>query len=522
MKITKAHILKFRGFKDVEFQLGSHLTAVAGQNGTQKTTLLGILSQTFALTDKENPIVKNKEKPLCGGDYRSDFSGKFKLSPTFDKPKEHEWTLFLDNEEEGFTIESMPRTSQSEDIRFWKKGDRSKGSGYIQAPVIYLSLGRLLPMVEDHGLNESDQVQLSDQEFQFYKEWHDKILKITKDELTTANYLASKAKNTLGANTAYYDWKMNSAGQDNIGKIILAVLSFKRLQDKYPKIYNGGVLVIDELETTLYPASQIALVDFLNRFAKKFDFQVLFTTHSLNILNKVCEMQDNIKRENQVKVIFLEKKDNTIKVLDSVSYTAIQHKLNISLELIKPNSKVNTFTEDEEAKIFAKAILKNSRTKYLKFLNVKMGCDNYIELVRIKLIGFNFPESLIILDGDVNADKRALNKANKFKNFLILPKNQSPERELADFLYNLSDESEHWDKITPGYTHQLCFKNITYKEVYNDRKKAKAWFNEQKEFWGRNSSRLINIWIKENQEEVDKFLVSFDNKVKEFKKAIGE
>ena len=37
MKITKIHIDRFRGFRDQEFELGSRITIIAGQNGTQKS-----------------------------------------------------------------------------------------------------------------------------------------------------------------------------------------------------------------------------------------------------------------------------------------------------------------------------------------------------------------------------------------------------------------------------------------------------------------------------------------------------
>src|SRR5690606_18235390 len=143
MIINSVHIKKFRGFNDVQFQLGTNLTVIAGQNGTQKTTLLGIISQPFTITDKANPLYG--EKPLCGGNYKSLFSEKFKLSDSFDTPQNHEWTLKLNNETEPeFTVESIKRDSSSKTgIRFWRKGDRSKGSGYIQFPVIYLSLSRL-------------------------------------------------------------------------------------------------------------------------------------------------------------------------------------------------------------------------------------------------------------------------------------------------------------------------------------------------------------------------------------------
>ncbi|TOD07132.1 9-O-acetyl-N-acetylneuraminate esterase, partial [Vibrio parahaemolyticus] len=62
MIINKVHIEKFRGFENVDFSLGEHVTLIAGQNGTQKSTLLGILSQTFTIPRKDHPF--SNEKPL--------------------------------------------------------------------------------------------------------------------------------------------------------------------------------------------------------------------------------------------------------------------------------------------------------------------------------------------------------------------------------------------------------------------------------------------------------------------------
>ena len=67
MKITHIHIERFRGFQNEDFEVGSLLTAIAGQNGTQKSTLLGIITQTFTLKTEDSMRV---EKPLCGGSYR--------------------------------------------------------------------------------------------------------------------------------------------------------------------------------------------------------------------------------------------------------------------------------------------------------------------------------------------------------------------------------------------------------------------------------------------------------------------
>lgn len=103
MKITHIHIERFRGFQNEDFEVGSQLTAIAGQNGTQKSTLLGIVTQTFTLKP-EDPM--RAEKPLCGGSYISAFKDKFRLSPIFDRPKGHEWTISFDIGVDDFTVES--------------------------------------------------------------------------------------------------------------------------------------------------------------------------------------------------------------------------------------------------------------------------------------------------------------------------------------------------------------------------------------------------------------------------------
>lgn len=515
MIIKSIHIKKFRGFNDVQFHLGTNLTVIAGQNGTQKTTLLGIISQPFTITDKSNPLYG--EKPLCGGNYKSLFSEKFKLSDSFDTPQNHEWTLKLINEAEPeFTVESIKRDSSTKTgIRFWKKGDRSKGSGYIQLPVIYLSLSRLFPIGEDTSIDSSNEITLTPDEFKFYQDWHNKILIIPDVEMTSVDYLASKQKNTLGANTSYYDWKMNSAGQDNIGKILLAILSFKRLKEAHGNSYQGGILAIDELDATLYPASQLKLIDALRKFSSQLKIQVVLTTHSLNILEKVCEWQEDLKINGQIKVVYLQKVDEKVKAIDGISFDVIKNKLNVALaEKLKP-SKISVFTEDKEGEIFFRAIIKR-RSSVLQFLDCTLGCDNLIELARKKIVGFKYPESLIVLDGDVSAEASKMKRINQLDNFLVLPGNKSPERLLAEFLHNLSDESEIWDNIHSGYSKQHAFKDFSLREIQTNRDKAKDWFNAEKQYWGRICANVINPWIAANQSEVDSFLNNFDSLIEKY------
>jgi Predicted ATP-dependent endonuclease of the OLD family len=59
--LKEIRIQKYRGFNDVSLKVGKQLTVIAGQNGTQKTTLLGMLTQMFTL-DPKSPM--GGEKPL--------------------------------------------------------------------------------------------------------------------------------------------------------------------------------------------------------------------------------------------------------------------------------------------------------------------------------------------------------------------------------------------------------------------------------------------------------------------------
>lgn len=65
MLIKKIQIEKFRGFKNVEFDLGENITIIAGQNGTQKTTILGLLKTGVSRSlHPHYSILKNNRLPL--------------------------------------------------------------------------------------------------------------------------------------------------------------------------------------------------------------------------------------------------------------------------------------------------------------------------------------------------------------------------------------------------------------------------------------------------------------------------
>lgn len=513
MKITRVNIKRFRGFHEQEFELGSQLTAIAGQNGTQKSTLLGMITQTFSIP-KDNPMYG--EKPLCGGSYRSAFSDKFRLSPIFDKPKEHEWSLFFDNGQQ-FEIESIVRTGDP-NVRFWRKGSRDKGDGYIQFPTIFLSLKRLVPLAEENSV-KTDDTLLTPTEVEEFKELHNKIL-ISNTEITSTTGISSTNKQSVGVSTSLYDWNQNSMGQDNLAKILLALFSFKRLKDKYSS-YQGGILAIDELDATMYPASQVELLKVLRKYASDLNLQIIFTTHSISLLKVVDELCKEVKQRsetsNQIRMIYLKRSDENVLIKRDVDFNGIVLDLNVTAIAPRRNkNKITVYVEDKETELFVKAILK-TRSNCLKFVNATLPCSMLIEMVSKAVPAFCYPYSIIFLDGDVrkhNADMRKLANA---QNVLLLPGNESPERLLARFLFNISDSDALWGSLSLGYTKQVCFREISYEQIFalgeQGRQNAKRWFNLQLQYWGKGGVKVLNPFFSKIQQDVDTFKEEYEKMI---------
>lgn len=505
MIIDRIDIAKFHGFKNVGFRLGRNITIIAGQNGTQKTTLLGLMSQAFTIA-KESEMYK--EKPLCGGSYKSGFKDKFNLSPKFDKPGEHEWTVSFLTDDEPYTVISMYRDKKKgDDIRFWQKGSREKGSGYPQYPVIFLSLKRLIPLAEESSMKTIDSIEITDQERLLFKELHNNIL-FCFDNILETNLVASPNKLTLGVTTDKYDWMQNSAGQDNVGKIILALLSFKRLFEQYKKTYKGGLLFIDELDATMYPGSQRKLLEVLNQYSNKYKIQIVFTTHSLTLLRLGYSMLQEAKSrkatENNFQIIYLEKKDGDIQIQEQFPYAAVENRIQNITSPKKTKHKVTVYTEDAEAISVIKALLNGTGCiSRLEFSKCKFGNGNLINLMQSKLPCFMFPSSIIVFDGDVKSDAKSMENLAKIRNnpnWLFLPTLFSPERWIANYLVNLSDNDPLWSSINLDYNRQVCFGDRKPEKIAQSRDVAKLWFQEQSSQYPYWTSKIIRHWIKASPE----------------------
>lgn len=507
MIIKSVHINKFRGLHEVDFELGSKITTIVGHNGTMKTTVLGILGQTFTISNKQHPMYG--EKTIDGYNFRSQFGEKFKLSGK-DKPGEHKWRLNLYPniyKNDYFEVHSILR-EKNEPIRFWSTEGRQAGTGYPQIPVYYLSLKRISPIGEE---NEFDYISnLNEEEKAFLELEYKDIMSNTENDEITVETIKSSQKYTASIHSTKIDALAISAGQDNLGKILIAVLSFKRLMDKYSKEYKGGLLLIDEIESTFHSLAQKRLIKRLYKYATDYKIQFIFTTHSPSIIKAVFFDKYN---KQEAKILYLKKEGGNIKSKKVNNIEDVILELSgIVGEKEAITSKITVFSEDDTALTFIKSLLNGGYKRKLQFSPCSIGAESYLELIRVKMQPL--ADSIIILDGDKNK-KEVISKIKKYKakTILFLPSNYCPEEMFYRFLFGLDENDVFWDSEIAGYDKIKCFANyptLIKRNASSDL--YKKWFNEQEKYWGKGNSRLYNYWKIVNTEEHIKFIQIFIEK----------
>lgn len=500
--IEQIDIKKFRGFEDVSIKFNKPVNAIIGKNGSMKTTLLGMLAHPFTLRTG----VMSSEEPLIGGrEFNSPMSDKFKFSDKFDIPGEHQWSLQVNTKiypKHTYTCVSERRTDNGK-LRFWSTEGREKNMNYIQCPVIYLSMKRLLPVGEEKRLQVNSS-QLSDEEKKFYASIHNKILISTEkiEDVQEVSSLNTNNKHTLGLTTDISDAWTISAGQDNVGRIVLAVLSMIRLKTKYPQEYKGGIICIDELESTLYPAAQEKLVEFMYDSAQKYNLQYFFTTHSMSVINFLKTGKYN----NRNSIIYLQKVGGKIRVTENPTLRDIENNLNVAAGKKTISSKIKVYCEDSIGIMYCKSFLPKQIKEKIEFVTgMDLPWTVYKTMYQHKVP--EFLNNIIVLDGDVKNQDLGWKKYPHNKNITFLPTLDAPERMIYNMIYNIDETDEFWDNSLSGYSKAVCFRN--YPNRIDNIDDIKMWFKEQKEYAGRAYSKFLNEWKNRNPELVEKFIEEF-------------
>ena len=443
--IKEIKIIQYRKLKNLSLSFSPKLNAISGTNGTCKTSLLHLIGNSLqAPTTKcdwlkdckclpvikaVNSVTNPKVESLTRGDQAYNDPAHGVKGPLFTVD-------YFDAASLDFR-----RHNSSQITRYAVKPKYTPGTKDTlpYCPVIYLGLSRLVPF----GEFQNDDA-LSNIKKKLPQVYLDEIARLYKG---FTNYEISynatkqmgdiKVRSEFSSNIEGIDSNTISAGEDNLSIILTALSSLKYY---YESIESNrlveSVLLIDELDATLHPAFQIKLLNLFREMAEAYKIQVVFTTHSLSLIEEM-----------------LSKKDNVLYLLDNVTSVAIMeepdiykikmHLQSLTHENIYADKVIPLFTEDDEARTILDILFSHYNNESEDFRNAcrffhqvhtNIGAENLVGIFTDSKLLRTTMRSICILDGDHNSD---------ISNCIIaLPGKKAPEQLLLDYAEQLYVEDD--------------------------------------------------------------------------------
>lgn len=515
MKAVRLHIEDFRQFNDCDIVIGNKLTAIAGNNGTGKSTILGLLANSSELRG---------HKTYIGKAYRGEFAELFSGSPDHDPTGRK---IRLDYLEHDVAKSVVFRTAwQNKGTRFRVIPKRQLPDGKtteskLESPVIYLGLSRLYPFgeVAEGALKRHTQHWDSDEDRNWFIDKYREILSIRSTSIESiSNFdIAHSRKHGTGVQTGSYGPAANSAGQDNLGQILMSVLSFKKLKHELGDEWDGGLLLIDEVDATLHPAAQRRLIDLLLKESGKHGFQVVFTTHSTVVLEYLVDKTGHFANSepNDIEIAYLTDANRKLEVKRNPSW----HTMTNDLFVRGPGGsapKVGVFSEDDEARWLMREIieaLSPTLMPHVDFIEAPFGCETLIQLYE-----HDYPymkDRIIVFDGDVTEEQIEKIPAHYRKeghNIVRLPGIVRPEKLIWDFLSGADESDSVWESLGRyDYTYRAIIENGPESNAYAryspERNKYKEWLKACEDDFKR--AGVVKCWSSANPDAAWQFINQF-------------
>lgn len=525
--VKSLRIKEFRAFQnEFELELAKNVTCISGHNAVGKSTILAVLSNCGELKSHEGTH-------LNGSSFRGEFADIIKGDEEFDSIGEKVTMLFSaipKSDGKKIYVKELTFRTTRQDGRYRLLPKKIKGIRETEAklswPTYYLGLSRLYPVGESKEVKKG--TNLDSETDKVIIETHSKILSISYGENSSARHIniRENTKKKIGIRTDSFSETANSAGQDNIAQIITTVLSFERLKEKLKEKYNGGLLLIDELDATLHPAVQKSLYDYLHKKSKELDLQIVFTTHSLTLIEHVYLSYKKSKVEDEVKIAYLRRRSNGVNVLYNPPPAVYERDLNDTyLDFPPATNKIKVITEDDSARWFIKKIIDyrqmNDKFPLLDFLEIDISWAHIIKLIVSDLEVYK--NYLAILDPDINKPEHIFKvreliegyplSVNEFtSNIFTIPspnnRNYNIEKMLWDYVTTISDIHILFDD--PSIQEWNWQQHLIKRDGIESDKYANLKENmKYKEWFKNNKYRLaivVRYWVNDYRTEVDEFL----------------
>lgn len=530
--IDRIKINQYRKLKNLEINLNKGINILAGTNGTCKTSILHIMSNSFQKIKKTNSIFKDSSCVDIINNVNNMINPKIETLTKGDKQynnpaKGISGTLFSVSYLDGTNLEFRRHNSQTLEgkSRFsvkpiYKKGNNEK---LPELPVIYLGLSRLCSYGEYQ--NDDDVRDIKKKLPDKYLEDINKIyccftgIQISYNGQQNMGDIKTRAD--FSSQYDGVDSNTISAGEDNLFIIITAIVSLKYYYESINSTRDvESILLIDEMDATLHPAYQIKLLNILKEFSQKYKIQIAFTTHSLSLLEEALSKKTNV-------IYLIDNIDSVINMEDVDIYKIKMFLKSVLKEDIYSSRKIPIFTEDEEARIFLKCLFEYFEKKFKeKFYGIpslfhlvqaNLSAESLSNIFKDSYLLRSTMRSICILDGDKNSD---------WNNCIIsLPGGKSPEELIFEHAQNLYDDinSNFWtNEVVQGAGYTKIYYRDTIKvdiisiaekisELEKSGQRTKGVRREENKKIFRKHGKFFRLvlinWINEdkNVSEVDNF-----------------
>lgn len=531
-KVVCLKIDTFRQFRGITIPFGDHVTIIAGQNGTSKSTLLGMLAQPFSFgvvrgktakkidassyTENYHGLKLHELKDLTGKSFMYDCDDVFRLSKEFDFGKEYQYETELslptgvgDNLPDNALLTKSRSRKEKERIigmRFvtGPGASHESGEGNFPHPVIYLGLNRLWPLAVTKKCTFSGDI-LSDEDIKWYVEKYNEILCLDEHDNNAKFMDTTEKRKFITPHSNTYDGESCSAGQDNLSQLLTAILSFRALKEKLGDRYQGGMLLIDELDATLHAFAQDKLLELLCSVSDELDLQIIATSHSLRLFEKAYQSQ--LKRD--IEILYLAKEDGRIVTREFSTYQEISDHLKVD-STPPPNkkpTKVSVVFEDKEGEFLFNQICGSKLHNYISRANASsLGAGQLKNLADMSKSLPTLNNIIFVPDGDM-----AKRWTNPPKNLLALPGSKRPETLAYQHLFSMKDSDPFWRKVSTTYTRQVAItsKGGATLEKGDNKAWVKSWYKNQSQYWGRANHKVFKSWIQAHKAECLNFCKKF-------------
>lgn len=418
----------FRKLGNLKIDFADRLTVIAGHNGIGKSTIQGLVANTFGIT-------KTNVKSYFGEPFYANIERIVYLAlDEVAKAQEDVSTAPIVVADVGGNIvrKRCAMTQRSE----WKRArvvprtiektenDTVGQDAKVPLPTIFLGIKRLASIGEaDESEVESQKIKMDEEDKKLMANFVSSVIlgSQVNTDVTHQSIKGSKKK-TVQPGYEQHDAFAISIGQDSLASIATALASFNRLSRDQGSEYRGGLLVIDELDVGFHPHAIDRLVKSLKNQAKRLSLQIIATTHSPRLIEAVHPEGGGNENAPDKVIYLLDTKQP--RLADDQSLKAILNDMSLREDdEAPPKAKkpvLGVYFEDPEGAQFCDQLISPAKRTAL---GRKLGVQ--IRLIPLSVGGSNliglpdkdpiFKDRVLIVDADTSIPAAAAKRGNTIK-----------------------------------------------------------------------------------------------------------